>query len=180
MSLGVQQGFNRCHLVWRHELTSPDCTCHLVRGHLSFLTHNSSQFGYRLPCLQPRGSHKSDGAARCPLVTAQYDGQGSAGRDDKTCQLYLLLLSQTHPLSPTPVSPPSAKPPAPPIGMVINSLLGVSLFSLLALTGYSHCSHTHDPLEKEITNPSIHAPACKLYNGFLFVGNKVHNHFRGL
>lgn len=61
-----------------------------------------------------------------------------------------------------------------------NSLLGVSLFSLLFLTGYSHCSHTHDPLEKEITHPSTHAPACKLYNGFLLVGNKVHNHFRGL
>ena len=62
---------------------------------------------------------------------------------------------------------------------MVTIVLSPPVFTLYQI-GHSHGSHTPEPLNRQVTHLSIHAPAFKLYSGFPVIGNKVHNHFQGL
>lgn len=70
--------------------------------------------------------------------------------------------------TPPPLSSFTATPwrqPLTPAAGVGTIALSLPVFTLDP-TGHSHSSHTHDPLNRQVTDLSTHAPAFKLYSGF--------------
>ena len=167
----VRTGTKSRNMNWLHR-TAPVT---LSEGALPAV-HRILVSGYLLLCLLPNGSHKSDRTARCQRCQHRVTAKGPLAYQD------LPSLPPTTVSTPPPLSyftaTPWCQPPTPPVGMV-TIVLSPPVFTLYPI-GHSHSSHTHEPLKRQVTHLSIHAPAFKLYSGFPAIGNKVHNHFQGL